>query len=84
MKISSLEATVPYMLSPNYKDRFYAEYHQLRLRLQKLNTFLDTYRKGDLPFKPTCSIIELEEQAVLMDKYLKLLKLRAKKEKVNL
>lgn len=80
--ITRLEQTIPYMTSPNYKERFKAEYYQLALRLEKLDKFLNSYRAGLLDFEPTCSIMELEEQSQAMRKYLAILSSRAKQENI--
>lgn len=61
-----LKDTIPGMLSPNYKERFTAEYKQLSIRALKLEIFVDNYRNGRLSFKPTCSIELLEQQLDIM------------------
>lgn len=78
-----LRDTVPGMLSPDYKERFTAEYKQLSIRALKLETFLDNYRNGRLSFKPTCSIELLEQQLDIMKAYITVLEERAKIEGVN-
>ena len=78
-----LRDTIPGMLSPNYKERFTAEYEQLSIRAQKLETFIDNYRQGRLSFKPTCSIELLEQQLDIMKAYMAVLEERAKIEGVN-
>ena len=78
-----LRDTIPGMLSPYYKERFTAEYEQLSIRAQKLETFIDNYRHGRLSFKPTCSIELLERQLDIMKAYMAVLEERAKIEGVN-
>lgn len=43
--IQNLEETIGLMTSPNYKDRFKAEFEQLCLRLNKLDAFLEKWDK---------------------------------------
>ena len=78
-----LRDTIPGMLSPDYKERFTAEYQQLCIRAQKLETFIDNYRNGRLSFKPTCNIELLEQQLDIMKAYMAVLEERAKIEGVN-
>ena len=72
-----LRDTASMMLSPDYKERFKAEYIQLKIRLDKLSTMLDKHRAGTLPFIPMCSISLLEEQEKVMKMYLSILLERA-------
>ena len=78
-----LRDTIPGMLSPDYKDRFTAEYKQLSIRALKLEIFIDDYRNGRLSFKPTCSIELLEQQLDIMKAYIAVLEERAKIEGIN-
>lgn len=78
-----LKDTVTGMLSPDYKERFTAEYEQLSIRAQKLETFIDNYRKSRLSFKPTCNIELLEQQLDIMKAYIAVLEERARIENVN-
>lgn len=70
------------MLSPDYRERFAAEYHQLRTRLAKLNVFIarikDAKEKGGPEPKHDCPLWVLEAQAEAMAKYKGLLEIRAK------
>ena len=79
-----LENTVKWMLSDDYKDRFKAEYWQLKIRWQKLDIMLLRYRNGELDFEPSCPIYILEWQCDVMYGYLKMLKQRAKIEGIEL
>lgn len=47
-----LKDTVGMMNSSDYKERFKAEYHQLKIRLEKLTIMLQQLDKGELKFKP--------------------------------
>lgn len=78
-----LKDTIPGMLSLDYKERFTAEYEQLSIRAQKLETFIDNYRNGRLSFKPMCSIELLEQQLHVMKAYMAVLEERAKIEGIN-
>lgn len=70
--------------SNDYKERFYAEYWQLRNRLEKLEKMTEDYRAGKLDFTPTCSIRLLEEQVTYMRGYLHVLENRAACENIDL
>lgn len=74
--IDTLEETAEMMTSPDYKERFVAEYYQLKIRVDKLDKMLDDYMKGNLNFKPTCSYDLLHEQYVYMKGYLECLRRR--------
>lgn len=78
-----LKDTVDFMLSPDYKDRFTAEYRQLSIRTQKLETLIDNYCNGQLSFKPTCNIELLERQLDIMKAYITVLEERAKIEGIS-
>lgn len=80
---NELKDTVTGMLSPDYKERFTAEYEQLSIRALKLETFIDNYRHGRLSFKPTCNIELLERQLDIMKAYITVLEERAKIEGVS-
>ena len=47
-----LKDTVVMMNSPNYQDRFRAEYWQNEIRLEKLLNLIDKYRRNALDFEP--------------------------------
>lgn len=78
-----LRDTIPGMLSLDYKERFTAEYEQLSIRAQKLETFINNYRNSRLSFKPICSIELLKQQLDIMKAYMAVLEERAKIEGVN-
>ena len=71
-------------LSDNYKDRFVAEYLQLKDRYNKLHKMLVKWEAKTLSFEPTCPIEVLEKQASLMGQYLKQLEIRAEIEDIDL
>lgn len=79
-----LKDTVPMMISDDYKERFVAEYAQLKIRYDKLYAVLEKYAADKLDFKPTCPIEILYEQLDHMEAYLNVLKTRAKYEDIEL
>ena len=79
-----LKDTVPMMISDDYKERFVAEYVQLKIRYKKLYAVLEKYAADKLDFKPTCPIEILYEQLDHMEAYLEILKIRAKYEGIEL
>lgn len=79
-----LKDTVPMMISDDYKERFVAEYAQLKIRYKKLYAVLEKYAADKLDFKPTCPIEILYEQLDHMEAYLEILKIRAKYEGIEL
>lgn len=79
-----LKDTVPMMISDDYKERFVAEYAQLKIRYKKLYAVLEKYAADKLDFKPTCPIEILYEQLDHMEAYLNVLKTRAEYEDIEL
>lgn len=79
-----LKDTIEMMNSEDYKERFKAEYYQLKIRRDKLLNMLNGYEKGTLPFKPKCSYELLYSQFSHMECYLDVLKTRAEIEGVEL
>ena len=81
-KLIELKDTVAGMLSGDYKERFVAEYRQLKTRLAKLNAFVakikNAKEKGEPEPKHDCPLWILEAQAEAMAKYKSLLEIRAK------
>ena len=73
-----LKDTVAMMGSADYKERFVAEYAQLKIRYNKLYAVLEKYAADKLDFKPTCPIEILYEQLDHMEAYLGVLETRAK------
>lgn len=80
----NLEDTVEMMKSPDYKDRFRAEYFQLKIRLERLYEMLVRYDAGTLGFNPDCSIRVLKDQLGIMRDYLYALQVRAEIEGIAL
>lgn len=79
-----LDETVKMMNSQDFKERFKAEYLQLKIRMEGLSSMLKKYKEGTLNFKPKCSYEILYRQLVHMEGYLNVLKERAKKENIEL
>ena len=79
-----LKDTTTLMNSSDYKDRFKAEYHQTKIRYDKLHRMIVRYEAGTLDFEPTCSLELLKEQASYMGRYLYTLEVRAEIEKIGL
>jgi hypothetical protein len=79
-----LEDTVELMLSDDYKDRFLAEFRQLKIRYEKLRAMLSKWDDGDLDFEPTCPRDIYDKQIEGMEMYLDVLADRAEIEGIEL
>ena len=82
--------TVDGMLSDDYKERFKAEYQQLKIRVDKLNAFcnkieaaFESEKKMDVP-KHDCAYPLLIRQLGTMREYLHILEVRAVIEGIDL
>jgi hypothetical protein len=82
--MKELSETVEMMNSPEYKERFKAEYMQTKIRYEKLHKMCSKYEAGTLKFTPTCSIELLKEQKMHMGNYLRCLEIRAEIEGIEL
>lgn len=82
--MKELKDTIQMMNSPDYKERFKAEYHQLKIRYDKLDDMTVKYEAGTLTFKPACSLELLKQQKMHMGFYLRSLKIRAEIEGIEL
>ena len=82
--ITELKQTVELMNSSDYKERFKAEYYQLKIRYDKLHNMCEKWDKDELDFTPTCSRFTYARQLNAMAFYLKILEERAIVEKVEL
>ncbi len=76
--------TVEMMNSNDYKERFRAEYLQLKIRINGLSAMLDKYKAGTLDFKPFCSYELLDGQRRTMKSYADYLEARAYMEHIEL
>lgn len=79
-----LKDTVDMMTSDDYKERFKAEYWQLRIRKEKLSQMLIDWGAGQLDFKPRCPKEVLERQLHLMYMYQEVLEGRAVIERIEI
>lgn len=82
--ITELKQTVELMNSSDYKERFKAEYYQLKIRYDKLHNMCEKWDKNELDFTPTCSRFTYARQLNAMAFYLKILEERAVVEKIEL
>ena len=79
-----LKETVQMMGSTDYKERFKAEYLQLKIRMIGLSNMLKKYKEGTLTFKPSCSYDLLNGQLKAMYMYASYLEERAAIESIEL
>jgi hypothetical protein len=80
----NLKDTAEMMNSADYKERFKAEYLQLKIRMGGLGAMLEKYKAGTLTFTPSCSYDLLNAQFRVMDLYASFLEDRAKIENIEL
>lgn len=80
----NLNETVEMMNSNEYKERFKAEYLQLKIRMNGLSAMLKKYKEGTLTFTPSCSFDLLNAQFKAMDLYASFLEERAVIENIEL
>ena len=79
-----LKETIEMMNSPDYKERFKAEYQQTKIRYEKLHRMCIKYEAGTLDFTPNCPLDLLKEQKAAMGRYLGCLEVRAEIEGIEL
>lgn len=83
-----LKETVELMNSEDYKERFVAEYHQVKIRYEKLKNFCNKIEVEEMLGKEVtkhdCPVELLREQQKYMGLYLSVLEKRALIEKVEL
>lgn len=72
------------MTSKDYKERFKAEYWQLKHRIFGLGSMLGDWDYGQLDFEPTCPKELLEDQLETMLSYQSILEERAIEEDIDL
>lgn len=83
-KIMELKQTVSLMLSSDYKERFIAEYLQVKIRYEKLIAMCNKWDEGKLEFTPTCPRSLYADQLGYMQAYMSVLEERAKLEGIDL
>ena len=79
-----LQDTIELMNSEDFKDRFKAEYYQLKIRICKLDNMLLKYELGELDFEPNCSYDLLNGQLKAMRLYQSYLLERAEIENIEI
>ena len=84
MEINELKDTISLMQSEDFRERFLAEYYQLKIRRDKLSSMLFKLERGQLNFVPSCPKVLLEEQLKTMNKMMGLLEARAVIENIKL
>lgn len=76
-----LKETIELMCSEDYKERFVAEYHQVKIRYEKLKNFCNKIEVEEMLGKEVtkhdCPIELLREQQIHMGLYLSVLEKRA-------
>ena len=80
----NLSETVEMMNSTDYKERFKAEYYQLKIRMCGLDNMLGKRRRDKLTFEPTCPKSTYELQLRAMRDYMRILEMRAVMEGISL
>lgn len=84
IKNEKLTKTCAMMVSSDYKERFRAEYIQLRNRYAGLKRMLANWDGGKLSFVPTCPREIYVVQLDAMAKYMDVLEKRAEIEKIKI
>lgn len=79
-----LSETVEMMNSTDYKERFKAEYFQLKIRVNGLKNMLDKWDRGELNFTPDCPREIYNDQMEYMMNYMTVLANRAFREHIDL
>lgn len=82
--MNELKDTIELMTSDDYKDRFKAEYYQLKIRLTKLKIMLSKWDNNELEFTPTCPRAMYDTQIYGMEQYITVLEERAQIEGIDL
>lgn len=82
--IRELKDTISLMTSADYKERFIAEYLQVKIRHNKLLSMLMKWDNGKLGYKLSCPRSLFNKQITGMNTYLDVLEERAKIEKIDL
>ena len=84
IKNEELAATAKLMVSSDYKDRFNAEYIQLKNRYEGLQAMIRKWDNNELDFTPTCPRDTYDVQLAAMQRYLGILEVRANMENVDI
>ena len=84
MRPMELKDTVEMMVSEDYKERFKAEYCQVKIRYEKLKYMLEKWDNELLDFVPTCPRSTYDMQIRAMSDYITVLEARAVMEGITL
>ena len=88
MRFKTLDETATLMVSSSYKDRFIAEYHQTKIRYEKLKNLCNRIEAamptGSEEPDHDCSLELLRSQQRIMGEYLHILEIRAVIEEIEL
>lgn len=79
-----LKDTIEMMQSDDYKERFKAEYYQLKIRRDKLQITVNKIRNDSCNFEPKTPLSLLVHQLDLMNSYKYALEARAEFEGIDL
>ena len=79
-----LKDTISMMTSGDYKERFKAEYYQVKIRYGKLETMIEKSDADELICVPICPREMYDEQLACMMNYMHILEHRAELEGVDL
>ena len=79
-----LRDTVDLMVSDDFRDRFKAEYYQLKIRYDKLQEIIKRVNEGTSNFNLLCPVDLYDMQLDYMYNYMKILESRASIEKIDL
>lgn len=79
-----LNDTIEMMNSADYKDRFKAEYYQLKVRVCSLSNMLSEWDNDKLTFEPDCPRSTYDLQMKAMRDYMAILEMRAVMEHIDL
>lgn len=86
----TLADTIPMMTSDDYRERFFAEYAQTKIRYEKLKDLCTRIDAARMIINPAmepehdCPLELLKDQQAIMGKYLHILELRAVIEHIDL
>lgn len=84
MRTMELKDTVEMMGSEDYKERFKAEYCQVKIRYGKLKYMLERWDNEPHVFTPTCPRSTYDMQIRTMSDYIAILEMRAAMEGIAL
>lgn len=84
IKNAELAATAELMVSSDYKQRFKAEFIQLKNRYEGLQNMIRKWDNDELNFTPTCPREIYDVQLAAMQRYLGVLEERAEMENIKI